>query len=65
MILGRTVFHTQHGTITQLVQKFKQVTHDDPELPMILTDLSEPMSNGAPNCSATGAFSRARPPWTI
>jgi hypothetical protein len=80
MILVRTIFHARHGKINQLVEGFKQATHDVPERPMMLTDLAgrstrwcwraatrvwPPMSNVAPSCSRASGFRRARPPWTI
>ena len=40
MILVRTIFHAHHGKINQLVEAFKQATHDAADQPMILTDLS-------------------------
>jgi hypothetical protein len=43
MILVRIIFHAHHGKINQLVDAFKQATHDAPERPLILTDLSGPM----------------------
>ena len=43
MILVRIAFHAHHGKITQLVESFKQATHDAPDRPIILTDLSGPM----------------------
>jgi hypothetical protein len=44
MILVRIVFHAHHGKINQLVEGMKQATHDAPERPRILTDLSGPMN---------------------
>lgn len=42
MVLVRTVFHARQGTINQLVAGMKQATHDAPNRPLILTDLSGP-----------------------
>jgi hypothetical protein len=44
VILVRTVFQARQGKITQLVEWMKQATHDTPQRPMILTDLSGPMN---------------------
>jgi hypothetical protein len=44
MILVRIIFHTHQGKINQLVAGMKQATHDAPERPRILTDLSGPMN---------------------
>ena len=30
MILVRTIFHAHHGKINELVERFKQATHDAP-----------------------------------
>jgi len=42
MILVRVVFHARQGKIKQLVEWMRQATHDAPQRPMILTDLSGP-----------------------
>ncbi len=44
MILVRVVFQARQGKIKQLVEWMKQATHDAPEQPRILTDLSGPMN---------------------
>jgi hypothetical protein len=43
MILVRTIFHAHHGKSNELVERFKQATHDVAERPMLLTDLSGPI----------------------
>jgi hypothetical protein len=42
MVVVRTVFHARQGKINQLVTEMKQATHDAPNRPLILTDLSGP-----------------------
>ena len=42
MVLVRTVFHARQGKINQLVAGMKEATHNMPDRPLILTDLSGP-----------------------
>ena len=42
MILVRIVFHARQGKVNQLAEGMKQDTHNAPNRPRILTDLSGP-----------------------
>ena len=44
MILVRIVFRARQGKIRQLVEAMKQATHNAPNRPRLLTDLSGPMN---------------------
>ena len=44
MIIVRMIFRARQGKIRQLVEGMKQATHNAPNRPRLLTDLSGPMN---------------------